>query len=125
MIAGRRSLVLALVVVTCACEAASAVTPRYLHHWRRRALVPPLPYPEALHPLDQPLLPSGFTITAVHEDGEPPGDPATPIARPRDVASLLAACWAPPPEIHGAAREVTIRIAFDRAGSPIGPARIT
>ena len=122
---GGRRLVSALVILTCACEAASAVTPRFQHHWRRRAQVPPLPYPELLHPQDQPLLPSGFTMTVVRDQTGEAADPQAEIARPRDIATQLAACWNPPPDDGGTPSEVTIRVQFARSGLPIGVPAVT
>jgi hypothetical protein len=54
-----------------------------------------------------------------------PSPHSRPIVRPRQAALHLAACWAPPVPERGDTVEVTLRFAFDRAGSVLWPPRIT
>ena len=121
-------------------------------HWRRRAHVPPLPYPEYLHqnPLDRiprlhtnphatspptpypqalhplPVMPlsGGFTMTASHDVGAPGAAPSGTISSARAVADYLAACWTPPDD-GDSSPEVSLRLSFSRSGAVLGGPRVT
>jgi hypothetical protein len=54
-----------------------------------------------------------------------PKQASRPIVLPRQAARQLAACWTPPLPERGDTVEVTLRFAFDRAGSVLWPPRIT
>ncbi len=102
---------------------ASAVTGMGEWHWRRRAGVPPRPYPELLYPEEAPSLPSGFTMTITrHADDR--RDDAAKIEHPRDVATRLAACWSSP-DVESGAIEVTVRFQLSRSGSIVGQPRVS
>jgi hypothetical protein len=76
-----------------------------------------------------PSLPQGMTMIIDKTlSGKADADRAQasrPIVRPRQAAQQLAACWAPPVPERGDTVEVTLRFAFDRAGSVLWPPRIT
>jgi hypothetical protein len=91
------------------------------------------PAPVNLPPLDyggaSPPLPGGMvmTITKILSD-KPANDitqPAPSIARPRQAADQLAACWSPPVPPRGDTVEITVRFGFDKSGSVIGAPRVT
>jgi hypothetical protein len=119
----RRRMILAALMLTCATAPAIAVTSLSQRHWRRHNGVPPLPFPELLHPQDQLPLPSGFTMTLVHGAEAAPDASAT-LERPRDVARRLSACWSPP-AVAGDPAQVTVRLQFSKSGQIIGEPRFT
>jgi hypothetical protein len=88
------------------------------------------PAPRGLsYPHHTPSLPQGMTMTidktlSDKADADPK-PPAHSIVRPIQAARQLAACWTPPVPERGDTVEVTLRFAFDRAGSVLWPPRIT
>jgi hypothetical protein len=68
-----------------------------------------------------------MTITKILSDkpGNDPNHPAPSIARPRQAADQLAACWSPPVPPRGDTVEITVRFGFDKSGSVIGAPRVT
>ena len=79
----------------------------------------PLPFPEILHPDDDPSLPEGFQLTQIL----PPAakSPKGLINLPREVAQKIADCWTTPGSLVGKKVEATIKISFRADGTPLGP----
>jgi hypothetical protein len=93
--------------------------------------------PMSLPPLDyggaSPPLPGGMVMTVTKILSEDPKtlpaadltQPAPGIARPRQAADRLGACWSPPVPPRGDTVEITIRFGFDKSGSVVGAPRVT
>lgn len=78
----------------------------------------PLPFPEILHPDQQPMLPEGFSLT----QPLPAADAGSgPINLPRAIPARLARCWSAPGSQAGKALAATVRMSFRVDGSLIGP----
>ena len=101
---------------------------------------PPVePYPSGPYPIyppppngpylsaPGPMLPEGMILEI--EPTSTDADRAVPkaLARWRDVGTALRACWSPPATGAGnaEARQVTLRLGFNKYGNLMGPPRIT
>ncbi len=121
-----RRLAATLVALCAMAGGAGAIeNDRYERHWRQRAGVPPLPYPEVLHPDDPIPYPTGFVMTIVKRPDLDDRLAHRSLDRAREVAERLAECWTPPTASNSAKREITLRLAFSRVGALIGPPRVT
>ena len=120
-----RRLLLSLLLLALVAGDALAVTARWQRHWRRHSDVPPLPYPELLHPEDLPQFASGFVMTVTKRGSGFDEAGRDAVARPRDIAERLAACWRPPAPQSREPREITLRLQFSASGTVIGAPRIT
>jgi hypothetical protein len=104
--------------------------PPPLHIHNRPYEAPPGPSQAPSGGGPAPSLPGGMEITVVKQLSSRPltdnRQEAQAISLPRQAAEQLATCWSPPLPPKGEANEVTLRFAFNRAGSVIGGApRIT
>ena len=111
---------------------------RHVHGLTPFVVIPERRQPRLLHQRNVPLmplppsggfvdpggpLPSGFTMTLVR-GAEPAPAADAELARPREIARRLAACWSPP-NFDGPPAEITLRLQFSKAGRVIGEPKVT